>query len=168
MELLRKIDDVAHTLGFTASTIKKYYLLFEQHGYRFQRSNQGHVMFNDDEVELFRELVKLKNEPGITLPKAVEMIITSMTDITVMTEEVITDMTDIKVITEHLMVLKELAISQQSQINSLIQEQKKSNQLIETKSIDRDQLLMQSIKETMEVKQLLIEQKNKKWWQKLF
>jgi DNA-binding transcriptional MerR regulator len=176
-----KIDEMARTLDMSPSTVKKYYLLVEQHGYRFKRNQQGHVMFSEQDLQLFRKLIQMKNEPGITLPKAVEKVMSLITDITVITDEVITDTTPITVMTEKFETLKELFLNQQHQLNLLIKDQQEKKILVESNVSRRDELLMQSIRETQEVKKMLLSlkeveeaikeiasERQKRWWQRLF
>ena len=166
--LYMKIDDVSKVLDLSPSTIKKYYLLIEQQGYRFKRNQQGHVLFVDQDVQMFKKLIQLKNEPGFTLSKAVDQVMSTITDMTVITDDVITDMTDMMVMTENVNAIKEIVISQQNQINSLVKMQEESNKRIESGISKRDETLTQSLKETLEVKKMLIKfqekQDKKKWW----
>lgn len=181
MTVYIRIEDVSDILGMSSSTVKKYYLLIEEHGYRFKRSQEGHVLFSESDIQLFKKLIEVKNQKGMTLPKAVKRVISSMTDVTVMTDEIMTDTTDITaitVMTEDIGQIKEIMLkqnqmlmSQQEQINSLLIEQQQSKKLIESNSTKRDELLMQSIRETQEVKKMLAaasQESKKKWWQKLF
>ncbi|MGG1272523.1 MerR family transcriptional regulator [Priestia aryabhattai] len=75
MNTYLKVEDVANLLEVTPSTISKYYLLFEKNNYRFKRSNKGSLMFSDNDVELFRKLIELKNTPGLTVEKAVVQLL---------------------------------------------------------------------------------------------
>ncbi|WP_280559006.1 MerR family transcriptional regulator [Priestia megaterium] len=75
MNTYLKVEDVANLLEVTPSTISKYYLLFEKNNYRFNRNNQGKLMFSDNDVELFRKLIQLKNAPGFTVEKAVVQLL---------------------------------------------------------------------------------------------
>ncbi|AVX06602.1 hypothetical protein CS527_02260 [Bacillus sp. Y-01] len=75
MNTYLKVEDVANLLEVTPSTISKYYLLFEKNNYRFNRNNQGKLMFSDNDVELFRKLIQLKNVPGFTVEKAVVQLL---------------------------------------------------------------------------------------------
>ncbi|KEZ47171.1 MerR family transcriptional regulator [Metabacillus indicus] len=70
-----KINEVAVLLGITSSALKKYYLLFEKNNYKFTRSKQGHLVFSEYEVELFKKLMHLKNVPGNTVEKSVELLL---------------------------------------------------------------------------------------------
>lgn len=169
-----KIDDVAKGIGVSASTIKKYYLLFEGMGYMFKRNQQGQLMFTEQDVRMFQELIKVKNKPGIKLSEAAKKVISSITDITVVTEEDITDITDITPVVEGLKSLKELMEQQQEmiknqqlQINQLIFQNEQNQLLIESKESERDKLLMQNLRETQELKKLILES-NLSWWKKLF
>ncbi|MGE7667994.1 hypothetical protein [Peribacillus sp. NPDC097077] len=72
------VVSVADILGVSPSTVKKYYLLMEENDHRFQRNTIGRVIFSDAELNLFLKLISLKNEPGMTVKKAVEQIIGEM------------------------------------------------------------------------------------------
>lgn len=70
------VVSIADILGVSSSTVKKYYLLIEENNnYRFQRNTIGRVIFTDEDLNLFLRLVSLKNEPGMTVKKAVEQLI---------------------------------------------------------------------------------------------
>ncbi|MCQ6267141.1 MerR family transcriptional regulator [Fictibacillus sp. WQ 8-8] len=80
MSEYKNVEEVAKTLDIKPSTVKKYYLLFEQHNFRFIRSNQGKLMFSSSDIEMFKKLIKLKNEPGITLSNAVKQLASELKD----------------------------------------------------------------------------------------
>lgn len=75
METIIKVKELANILGISESTVKKYYLLFEDRGYRFMRSTQGKVMFSDYDISLFQKLIKKKNEPGMTVQKTIDLLL---------------------------------------------------------------------------------------------
>jgi DNA-binding transcriptional MerR regulator len=75
MKEYQSIDNVAKSLDVSPSTIKKYYLLLEKNNYRFNRNNKGHLVFYEKDILLFRKLIQLKNTPGLTLEKAVEVLL---------------------------------------------------------------------------------------------
>lgn len=176
--IMMKIEDVAKQIGVSPSTIKKYYLLVEQHGYRFKRNNQGQLTFSDNDLKLFREIIATKNKPGITVQKAIEIVMSSITDLAIREEDItdITDRTVISAMTKHMDEIKNIVINQnkllleqQEEIKRLIQEQEVNRKLIEEAAVKkRDELLMQSIKETQELKEEIREQAKKSWWKKLF
>ncbi|MCM2532122.1 helix-turn-helix domain-containing protein [Neobacillus pocheonensis] len=75
MDAFFKVNEVAKSLGITPSTIKKYYLLFEQYNYIFKRHKNGQLMFSEVDIELFKKLIDLKNKPGMNVSKAVEQLL---------------------------------------------------------------------------------------------
>lgn len=75
MESIIKVKEMADTLGISESTVKKYYLLFEEDGYYFDRNKQGNVMFSNYDISLFNKFIIKKNQPGITIKKAIKLVL---------------------------------------------------------------------------------------------
>ena len=75
MENSFDVISLAKELGVSQSTVKKYYLLMEENEYRFTRDYKGRVIFTQKDFSIFTRLLKLKNEPGMNLKKAVKHII---------------------------------------------------------------------------------------------
>ncbi|WP_262120319.1 DUF3967 domain-containing protein [Bacillus subtilis] len=171
MNVFAGVDDVARELGLSPSTIKKYYLLIEENGYRFTRSRTGKVIFSERDLEIFKRLIQIKNEKGIKVVDAVKTVISSITDVTVWKEsaaatEFEEPPVDITVMKETMEQMHEIIKKQQKQIDQLLESQNQTQKLLESGSTDRDKLLLQSIRETQELKQLILENnKKKKWWQ---
>ncbi|MBW9315171.1 DUF3967 domain-containing protein [Bacillus subtilis] len=171
MNVFAGVDDVARELGLSPSTIKKYYLLIEENGYRFTRSRTGKVIFSERDLEIFKRLIQIKNEKGIKVVDAVKTVISSITDVTVWKEsaaatEFEEPPVDIIVMKETMEQMHEIIKNQQKQIDQLLESQNQTQKLLESGSTDRDKLLLQSIRETQELKQLILENnKKKKWWQ---
>lgn len=171
MNVFAGVDDVARELGLSPSTIKKYYLLIEENGYRFTRSRTGKVIFSERDLEIFKRLIQIKNEKGIKVVDAVKTVISSITDVTVWKEsaaatEFEESPVDITVMKETMEQMHEIIKNQQKQIDQLLESQNQTQKLLESGSTDRDKLLLQSIRETQELKQLILENnKKKKWWQ---
>ncbi|YCA42826.1 MerR family transcriptional regulator [Bacillus sp. JZ8] len=89
MNTYLKVGDVASLLEVTYSTISKYYALFEKNNYRFKRNNKGNLIFSDNDVELFRKLIQLKNTPDFTVEKAVvHLVEESMVDTIDLTRQI--------------------------------------------------------------------------------
>ncbi|MCR8866482.1 DUF3967 domain-containing protein [Priestia megaterium] len=185
MEFYEKVEGLARAIGVTTSTVKKYYLLFEEHGYNFKRNQQGQLLFSQDDINLFKELMLLKNEKGMTVPKAVKEIIKDkvMTDTTD-----ITDITDITATTEDITVISKHATTVMSELDELKQLVKNQNEIIEKQQEDfkkqflkqeayikdsleqRDKTLITTLREVQESQKeiatsLSKDQAKKKWWQ---
>lgn len=171
MNVFAGVDDVARELGLSPSTIKKYYLLIEENGYRFTRSRTGKVIFSERDLEIFKRLIQIKNEKGIKVVDAVKTVISSITDVTVWKESAVATEfeeppVDITVMKETMEQMHKIIKNQQKQIDQLLESQNQTQKLLESGSTDRDKLLLQSIRETQELKQLILENnKKKKWWQ---
>ena len=157
MDVYEKVESVAKLIGVSPSTLKKYYTMFEQVGYQFKRNNEGHILFSNYEIDLLKELIVLKNQPGMTLPNAVKQIadtegitsikansdssamsndptISARTDVSIMTKQVEAVMTEITELKKLIKEQNELIKLQQTQLESMKQ---------------RDVLMVQSLKQAM-------------------
>ncbi len=157
MDVYEKVEGVAKLIGVSPSTVKKYYAMFEQEGYSFKRNNEGHILFSNYEIDLLKELIVLKNQPGMTLPNAVKQIVEmgGMTSVkaesetTTMSKETEgLDGADMFIITKQVAsVTAELA-----ELKQLIKEQ---NELVKLQQAQlesmkqRDVLMVQSLKQAM-------------------
>lgn len=81
-DMIYKIADAAKYLGVTSSTVKKYYLLVEKSGYTFKRTKQGHIIFSDQDLQMFTKIMELRDQPGISVQDAVTKVVEVMTGIT--------------------------------------------------------------------------------------
>lgn len=70
-----RMTDLADKLNLKESTARKYFLLVEKKGHIFKRSNQGHILFTEDDVSLFQEIIRLKNHPDYSIESAIDYII---------------------------------------------------------------------------------------------
>jgi DNA-binding transcriptional MerR regulator len=127
MKVYESVESVAKMFGLSPSTVKKYYGLFEKAGYRYKRNNQGYIIFDSYETDLFKELIFLKNQPGMTVSKAVREIVQregisdisddsdTNTDVTIMSSQVTTIMTDIEELKEIIKKQNEMILHQTDQ-----------------------------------------------------
>jgi DNA-binding transcriptional MerR regulator len=157
MDVYEKVEGVAKLIGVSPSTVKKYYTMFEQEGYRFKRNNEGHILFSNYEIDLLKELIVLKNQPGMTLPNAVKQIaeMNGMTSVkaesettTLSNETEGLDGADMSISTKQIAsVMAELV-----ELKQLIKEQ---NELVKLQQAQlesmkqRDVLMVQSLKQAM-------------------
>ncbi|MBU8855696.1 DUF3967 domain-containing protein [Bacillus sp. FJAT-26377] len=184
MEFYEKVDGLARAIGVTTSTAKKYYLLFEEHGYNFKRNQQGQLLFSQDDINLFKEFMLLKNEKGMTVPKAVKEIVqgkgkvitdtTDITDITVTTEDITVITNQVTTVMTEIEELKKLVKDQ----NVIIQKQQedfkkqflKQEAYIKDSLEQRDKTLVTTLREMQDSQKeiaatLSKEEDKKKWWQ---
>ncbi|MDG0860373.1 hypothetical protein [Staphylococcus equorum] len=184
------VEDLANQLGVSTSTIKKYYLLIEDKGYKFRRNVHGNLTFTQDDVELFKAIFKLKAQPKSSVNDSIDKalgVITDTTDITtdfnVSRETNSEDITDITVMTdmnETLEDIKKFMETQDNTIkdqNTLIREQsrmidelvrsnRQNQKLLE--SDNKNSLLEENLAETNELKNMIKELQEssdkKPWW----
>ena len=144
MDVFEKVESAAKIIGVAPSTVKKYYLLFEQEGYKFKRSNKGYVLFSNHDIDLLKELMILKNQSGMTIQKAVKEIVknkvvtdtTDITnknaDITIMARQVATVITEMAELKQLVKEQNELIKQQQKYINERLEERKALLQITAT------------------------------------
>ena len=182
MQIVLNGSDLAQQLGIKESTVRKYCVLMQQEGYQFHMLPNGTRIFLGGDLEVFREIILLKNQNGIKLEDAVKTVISDIPVTTDTTTVDVSNTTDIVDITK-LESFLETAVSKQlttfqtqftDSIKSIITEQNKTvlDELQQTKlelqksqeeiasqqkyikdSIQaRDEKLMAAIRETTEKK----------------
>ena len=145
MNVYEKVESVARLIGVAPSTVKKYYSLFEQEGYKFKRSNEGYVLFSDYDINLLKELIILKNKSGMTVQKAVKHLVK---------DEAISVITDISDTTIDMTVISKQVIAAMSDVTDMKQLLKEQNEHIKQQQKDSKQ-------EKVELKQALRGLENK-------
>ncbi|WP_368904886.1 hypothetical protein [Bacillus wiedmannii] len=68
--------DVATLLKVQESTLRKYCIMLENHGYHFHKNEHGHRRFMDNDVITLRKLIEIKSHPDMTLKQACNAIMT--------------------------------------------------------------------------------------------
>ena len=157
--------DIADMLQIQESTLRKYCLLFEKYGYGFLKNEQGHRAFFDADIIGLKRLIHLKNDADMTLEEAVKSVIAwkDGRDITMSATEEKQDMARYNNLLNEFKTFKE----QQLHFNQeLLQEIRSQRAYIEHRLDERDRLLMESMRETLEVrKEIAAATLKKKWWQ---
>ncbi|WP_256942757.1 hypothetical protein [Bacillus cereus] len=67
--------DVATMLKIQESTLRKYCIMLEEHGYHFHKNEHGHRGFLDNDVITLRKLIEIKSHPDMTLKQACNAIL---------------------------------------------------------------------------------------------
>ena len=155
-------SDIADILKVKESTLRKYCLLLEKSGYDFLKNEHGHRAFFDHDVIVLRKMISLKSGADMTLEEAVKSVIAwkNGNDITV------SDTEEKRYITRYNDLIEEFKVFQEQQINfnkELIQQIRNQQEYIENRLEQRDRLLMQTLRETLEIRKEIATAK-KKWW----
>lgn len=156
-------SDIADTLKIQESTLRKYCLLLEKSGYEFLKNEHGHRAFFDHDVIVLRKMIGLKSGADMTLEEAAKSVIAwkNGNDIAVRDTE------EKRYITRYDDLLEEFKSFQEQQMNfnkELIQEIRNQQEYIEGRLEQRDRLLMQSMRETLETRKEIAAASEKKWW----
>lgn len=180
--ILYKIDDVSNRLGVSTSTIKKYYLMIEEKGYRFKRGTAGNLMFDDSDIDMFKMLIVVKNQPGITLKEAVDKVVSNVRSVgfprseweespqenidTKRLEKVVVEaMGLIQTYREELQRKDNLIESQQAQLKEYSKYIESAQSLIEQKEKETSRSSSEILSSLESIHEQIEEVKKKKWWQ---
>ncbi|MGK9185289.1 DUF3967 domain-containing protein [Priestia filamentosa] len=187
-DILLKVEDVSQAVGVAASTIRKYSFLIEKQGYTFSRSNQGALMYDKEEVSIFKEIIQIKKQKNMTLEKAVQRALSNMSDMVDIVDISRGPYGDMSVMSDVQDMSKAIA-AMQSQMKAVLDQNEKvllQNQelirkverledasLLEKEKIEnRDKLLLDAMKEIKETKKAIatsLEENRralqKKWWE---
>ena len=160
MELMYDTEMVSNILGVQSSTIRKYCALMQKYGYEFNKNSVGHRVFYKKDILIIKEIVELKNSGSLTLTDAVQTILNSD----------IADTTDIEsmpsISYEKLLKEFEEFKNQQMEFNKKLLEQlEKQEDYIKNSINERDLKLIAAIKESIETRKQIAEEKRKSWWQ---
>ena len=160
MELMYDTEMVSKVLGVQSSTIRKYCALMQKYGYEFNKNSVGHRVFYKKDILIIKEIVELKNSGSLTLTDAVQTILNLD----------IADITDIESMPslsyEKLLKEFEEFKNQQMDFNKKLLEQlEKQDDYIKNSINEGDLKLIAAIKESIETRKQIAEEKRKSWWQ---
>lgn len=158
--------DVAMMLKVQESTLRKYCIMLEEHGYHFHKNEHGHRGFLDNDVITLRKLIEIKSHPDMTLKQSCSAVMTwvrekdmSKVDTDVITEDTQHD--------ERYNELKEMIAQQNEILKQMAMKLDEQQRYIDERLEKRDQKLMGAIREMQEEKRMFLETAvtNKKpWW----
>ncbi|MDF9575649.1 DUF3967 domain-containing protein, partial [Bacillus cereus] len=160
--------DVATMLKIQESTLRKYCIMLEEHGYHFHKNEHGHRGFLDNDVITLRKLIEIKSHPDMTLKQACNAIMTWVKE---------NDMSEVdtNVITENEQhdkrynELKDMIKQQNEMLQQMAKKMDEQQRYINEKLEKRDQQLMGAIREMQDEKRVLLEtastKQDKKWFE---
>lgn len=165
-------SDVATQLNIKESTLRKYSLLLEEAGMKFQRNSQNQRWYNDNDVIALRKLVTLKNNGDMNLKECADAVF-----LWVKGDDISQPSTDTDSGTERhdsdIAELKEMVKKQSELIEALTIQMSKHQEYIKESLDRRDRELLQAIRESQQLKleaaatQEKQEEKKKTFWQRL-
>ncbi|WP_019244553.1 MULTISPECIES: DUF3967 domain-containing protein [Bacillus] len=149
--------EVSINLGIGDSTLRKWCLALEAHEYFFPRTDNNRRVFYERDVVILRHLRQLIQVQNFTLENASLIVVSKFkedTSLVTNTENSVPQLRDSNEIIEKLMS----HIEQQETFNKqLLEKLEEQQKYIEERLNKRDELLMESLKQSQETKRLLLE-----------
>jgi DNA polymerase II small subunit/DNA polymerase delta subunit B len=165
--------DISLNLDIGDSTLRKWCLALEEHGYNFYRTDQNKRLFTEKDIIVLKHFQQLVKEKNMSMNNA-SLIVTSRfkkvpfsseTEV----EQLESEMNNVPAMRSDTPLIQELLQkieTMEEQQNQLIQMNKalfnrldEQQKYIEERMNKRDSDLLQSLRESQETKQLLLEVK---------
>lgn len=149
--------DVANLLHIQESTVRKYALMMEDHGYKFYKNDHSHRGYYDKDVIAMRKLIQFKNHPNMTLKQACNALMTWLAEEDKAEDDIAVGTSQERDNREYNQILQELEAikkqqEKQEEFNALLIQQLKRQQ----EHLDQNhQALVEIVKEKEEQKQLV-------------
>jgi DNA-binding transcriptional MerR regulator len=172
-------SDIAKLLNVKESTLRKYSILLEKNGITFKRNNQNQRWYSDEDVILFQKLTTLKNNGDMSLEESAKAVCLWSKGDDVTQELTVTD-NDTERYDTDIKEIKELIHTQNEIIKELSNKLNDQQQYIEERMDRRDQLLIQSLRETLDTQKQIAttqsehtedkpkEQPKQSFWKRIF
>ena len=148
--------EVAERLQMGNSTLRRWCLELEKQGYVFSKGEQESRAFTEQDVLILEKIRKLHNE-GEKLKYVIKQVINEQEQV------LLTPQSTPRSVDKDWQI--ERAQLKQELLAEIKQELLSSEQRIFHKLEDRDQLLMQYVREMQETKKIMAATQQKKWWQ---
>lgn len=169
-DILTKKNDAAKLLGIAETTVQSYAQQIEKLGYKFERDIKNGYQFSDRDLKILRRVVQLRKEK-VSLSEAIKTAVSDFVDMSNMVAKEdfasTTDIADMSVIgnmLENMSNLSKTISNMSDKIDNLEHQNEKLKQayIDQQKYLDerleqRDRKLMESLRESLEAKKLMIE-----------
>jgi len=173
-QMLMNANDVCALLGIKESTLRKYALILKDAGYQFHVNDKGQRGYLDQDVIVLKRFLEVKNNRDMTLEQSANAVIAWVRDSS-MSLRVMDELKGNERYNEDIKELKETVKTQNELLQELMKKMDQQQQYIDRRLEERDTKLLESIRESQEVKEGLLqlaaaqeEEKRKGFWSKLF
>lgn len=155
-KILLTAGDLSVMLDIKESTLRKYALLLQEAGYHFHTNGKGQRAYYERDVAVLRRFIEIKKAPDMTLEQSANAVMTWVNQSGVS----VVDTQKNDGIERYNVDIKELKETVQQQ-NILLQELMKKldeqQKYIDVRLDQRDKKLMESIRESQEERQALLQ-----------
>jgi DNA-binding transcriptional MerR regulator len=169
-QILMNPSDVCTLLGIKESTLRKYALILKDAGYEFHVNDKGQRGYFEKDVIVLKRFLEIKQNRDMTLEQAAEAVMAWVQQSNVAVS-VIDRNRETERYNDDIKALKEMVAQQNELLKELMMRLDQQQKYIEESLKKRDELLMQSLKESMETRKMIAaakEEKKKGFWLRLF
>lgn len=155
-DVIMSPSDVSVLLDIKESTLRKYALILKDAGYHFQVNKNGQRWYYNKDVIAFKKLIEIKHNPDMTLEQAANAVVShfKQSDISL---PITVESQSVERYSEDLHELKETVQQQNILLQELMKKMDQQQQYINEKLEQRDRKLLESLRESQEVKQQLLQ-----------
>lgn len=153
--------DVANTLNISPSTLRTYTAHFRRCGHEFNKQH-GKVLYSEQEVRLFQEMMELNQEGKGTITECVKSVLNIEDNEDTANTEDVTTTGDTAANPLPLQELQQDYKEMQTQLVMIQDEMSKMKTYIDGRLEERDKLLISTLREVLKDKQA---RNKKRWWQ---
>jgi DNA-binding transcriptional MerR regulator len=170
--ILMNPSDVCTLLGIKESTLRKYALILKDAGYEFHVNDKGQRGYFEKDVIVLKRFMEIKQNRDMTLEQAAEAVMAWVQQSNIAVS-VIDKKQEFERYNDDIKNLKEMVAQQNELLKELMTRLDQQQKYIEESLKKRDELLMQSLKESMETRKMIAaakeeEGKKKGFWSRLF
>jgi DNA-binding transcriptional MerR regulator len=172
-QILMGPGDVCALLGIKESTLRKYALILQDAGYKFHVNDKGQRGYFERDVIVLKRFMEIKQSRDMTLEQAAEAVMAWVQQSNIAVS-VIEKKQESDRYNDDIKTLKEMVAQQNELLKELMLKLDEQQKYIDENLKKRDELLVQSLKESMETRKMIAaakeeeEKKKKGFWSRLF
>ncbi|RVT56443.1 DUF3967 domain-containing protein [Niallia taxi] len=148
-------SEVATLLDIKESTLRKYALLLKDAGYHFDVNEKGQRWYYNRDVIAFKKLMQFKSSPDMTLEQSANAVVAWFNQSNV-SLSITEKNTENRRYDDDIKELKEIINQQNNLLLELAKKMDQQQKYIDERLEQRDQKLMESLRENQEVKKALL------------
>ncbi|MED1489172.1 hypothetical protein [Bacillus smithii] len=176
-QILMSPSDVCALLDIKESTLRKYAGILKNAGYQFHVNEKGQRGYFNQDVIVLKRFIEVKKNRDMTLEQAANAVI-SWVKASNMSVSVIDKENENNRYSDDIKELKEIVNKQNELLKELVERMDNQQKYIDERLKKRDELLMKSLKESMETRKMIAaakkeeeeeeREKKKGFWSRLF
>lgn len=155
-KILMAPGDVCTLLSIKESTLRKYALILQDAGYHFHTNSKGQRGYFDRDVTVLRRFLDIKKAPDMTLEQSANAVMSWLEQSNVSLRVIDKDNENNRY-NDDMKFMKETIEQQNILLQKLVEKIDQQQKYIDRRLEERDNKLMESLRESQEVKQQLLQ-----------